>query len=140
VESNGVEAGHPLLDNQDEETHHHIIRENAHILFGTGHSSRRKGKCKYDRNELEAAVEALPLKQQQTVRHSGANLAMPKSTLQDYLRPNLPKKVEAETAVLRQHSSALLPQLTNMNKLLHQFHLALEEVRGQRRELAEPYL
>jgi hypothetical protein len=31
-----------LLDNQDEESHHHIIRENAHILFGTGHSSRRK--------------------------------------------------------------------------------------------------
>jgi hypothetical protein len=118
-----------LLDNQDEENHHHIIRENAHILFGTGHSSRRKGKYKYDRDELEAAVEALPLKQRQTVRHLGANLSMPKSTLQDYLRPPQPKKVETETAVLRRHSSALRPQLTDMNKL-HRFHFALEEVRG----------
>jgi hypothetical protein len=42
----------PLLDNQDEEDHLGIIQGNAHILFGTGHSSRRKGKMKYDRDEL----------------------------------------------------------------------------------------
>jgi hypothetical protein len=38
----------PLLDNQDEEDHLAIIKDNAHILFGTGLSRRRKNKYKWD--------------------------------------------------------------------------------------------
>jgi hypothetical protein len=39
----------PLLDKQDEINHPRIIHDNAHILFGTGASSRRLGKHKYNR-------------------------------------------------------------------------------------------
>jgi hypothetical protein len=35
----------PLLDNQDEIDQPRIIHDNAHILFGTGASSRRLGKA-----------------------------------------------------------------------------------------------
>jgi hypothetical protein len=97
-----------LLDNQDEEDHLAIIQDNAHILFGTGHSTRRKGKYKYDREELDANIRAVHLKDQMTVRNLAGLVGLPTTTVQRFLKPNVVKrKKDGEEPLLVRHSSAL---------------------------------
>jgi hypothetical protein len=119
----------PLLDNQDEENHHGIIQQDAHILFGTGHSSRRKGKYKYDRDELAEAVKRVPLKQRQTIRNLSSAAGVPHATIQRFLKPRQPKVAEEllDVAIFKRHTSKLKPTLTELNKL-SRFHFALEQI------------
>jgi hypothetical protein len=130
----------PLLNNQNQENHASIIRDNAHILFGTGHSSRRKGKYKYDREELKATVAAVPQKQRQSVRGLASVIGIPQTTVQDFLKPPKPKPkkdADQEVKILRRHSSALKPKLTEMNKL-ERFHFALDKIKATTTHLQNP--
>jgi hypothetical protein len=52
----------PLLSNQNIENHASIIKQNAHKLFATGHSSKKLGKVKYDNEELLAMIKLIPTK------------------------------------------------------------------------------
>jgi hypothetical protein len=61
-----------LLDNQAEEEHQAIINRSHHILFGTNCHLRQQGKFVYDREELKAAIKALPLKARRTTRNLAA--------------------------------------------------------------------
>jgi hypothetical protein len=109
----------PLLYNQDDEDHLGIIQDNAHILFGTGHSSRRKGKYIYDRVELQANIAAVPLKERMTVRHLAGLVGVPQTTVQRFLKPVGAGRAKAnpEDVVLVRHTSNLHPTLTEENKL-----------------------
>jgi hypothetical protein len=133
----------PLLNNQDEAQHPTIIQQNADVLFGTGHASRRKGKHKYDHTELKVQVKALAFKQRKTVRKTAGRLAIPKSTLQDILKPPLPKKMAQDlrdikgSAILVRHRSKLKPTLTELNKLTR-FNFVLEEINAATRNLVRP--
>jgi hypothetical protein len=129
----------PLLNNQDEENHHAIIQQNAHILFGTGHSSRRKGKYKYDRDELAEAVKRVPLKQRQTIRNLSSAAGVPHATIQRFLKPRQPKVTEEslDVAIFKRHTSKLKPTLTELNKL-SRFHFALEQINPVTMNLRTP--
>jgi hypothetical protein len=133
----------PLLDNQDEEDHARIIHDNAHILFATGASSRRAGKYKYDRDELKVTMKAMPLKQRKTIRKTAGRLAIPKSSLQDIMRPRLPWKLAAQvqetklSAVLVRHKSRLKPTLTELNKL-SRYNFCLEQINRNTLGLQRP--
>jgi hypothetical protein len=113
----------PLLYNQDdEENHHSIIQQNAHghILFGTGLSSRKKGKVKFDQEKLKAAVQAMPLKQRLTTRYLSHKVGVLQSSIQHFLKPPGPWiKIEEDDVgvVLRRHSSAITPKLLDGNML-----------------------
>jgi hypothetical protein len=65
-----------LLDNQPEEEHQAIVKQSHHILFGTKCHLHRQGKFIYDREELKAAIKALPLKARHTTRNLAARLGM----------------------------------------------------------------
>jgi hypothetical protein len=123
----------PLLCNHPEQEHGQIIQQNADLLFETGHSSRRKGKFKYDRQEMEAQIAAVPLKERMTVRHLAGTIALPKTTVHSILKPPLPKRLATEVAetkdgaLLERHRSKLKPTLTELNKLVR-FEFVLEEI------------
>jgi hypothetical protein len=70
-----------LLSNQPEEDHLGIIAAGSHILFATAHSSRRKGKCLYDRTELKEAAFAMAQDKRPTLRHLSAHLGVPLTML-----------------------------------------------------------
>jgi hypothetical protein len=82
----------PLRNNQDEENHPKIINENAHILFGTEHSSRRKGKFKYCRDELKTTIEAVRLKERMNICNLASIIGIPKSTIHSFIKPPKPKR------------------------------------------------
>jgi hypothetical protein len=95
-----------------------IIQDNAHFLFGTGHSSRRKGKYRYDQDKLAKAVKAIPLKSRMTVCNLAGEVAIPTTTIQRFLRPTAAKVkvVEEEQSVLLRHSSNIRPTLTEQTR------------------------
>jgi hypothetical protein len=113
----------PLLSNQPIETHDAIIQANSHILFRTGHSDRRKGKVKYDREEMLATIAAIPFKQRRSVRKLAAKMGIPRSTIQAFIKP--PKG--AKGSLLVRHVSKLKPTLTELNKVTR-FEFALEQI------------
>jgi hypothetical protein len=111
-----------LLSNEPEDQHDAIIQANTHILFRTGHSDRRLGKYKYDREEMLANIAAIPIKQRRTVRKLAAKIGIPPTTIQGFLKPKGGKR-----SLLVRHVSKLKPTLTEMNKVAR-FEFALEQV------------
>jgi hypothetical protein len=106
----------PLLINQpDASTHAEIIREHAHILFGDGKASRRKGKYKYDRDDFKEAVKAVDFKDRRSIRKLAAQVGVPKSTISDFMKPKT-KEAANEQPVLFRHVSKLKPTLTEANR------------------------
>jgi hypothetical protein len=91
----------PLLYNHPEEQHGEIIRKNHHILFEPGHSAKRKGKFKYDREEMERQIAAVPLKERMTIRHLAGTIALPKTTVHNVLKPPLCTMLKAVLVLVR---------------------------------------
>jgi len=119
----------PLVSNQPPEEHAAIISQNEATIFGVAHASRKKGKYKYDRTELMAALKLIPLKKRRTVRKCAGQLSIPSSTLQHILRPKDAEHHDVGVAV--RYKSKLKPTLTEMNKV-SRFNFALEQVNTTR--------
>jgi hypothetical protein len=137
----------PLLSNQAEEDHLAIIQANAHILFGTGHSSRRKGKMKYDREELAEAIKAVPLKSRMTVRHLAGTVGVSSTTIQRMLKPLTDHKAKLKkdgiidnnnnNEELKRHSANLRPTLTDQNRIAR-FEFCCEQINSATMHLRHP--
>jgi DNA-binding transcriptional regulator YhcF (GntR family) len=141
----------PLLINQPEDEHLAIIEANAHKIFRTGHWKRRKGKLKYDPEQLVEAIKALPLKQRMTVRHTAGSVGVPVSTIQRMLRPPAPKPAKiivpaaleddddnfTASKLLVRHSSNIHPTLTADNKMMR-FLYCLEQINPATMGLRHP--
>jgi hypothetical protein len=118
-----------LLNNQPEEDHHGIIAASSHILFATGHSSRRKGKFLYNRQELKEAAEAVEQDKRPTLRHLAAHVGVPLTTLYYLLKGRKPPTYKNGETIFVRHSSKLKPTLTDQNKV-HRFLFASSQVRA----------
>jgi hypothetical protein len=126
-----------LLSNHPGEEEHAVIARNHHILFKPGHSDRRSGKHKYNREELTATVAAVPLKQRMNYRHLATKIGVPRTTVYYFLKPR-PKRISRtiaaaledndETKILKKHSSALKPYLSEEVKQ-HRFLFCLAQVK-----------
>jgi hypothetical protein len=114
----------PLLDNQDENLHNGIILQHRNILFETNQSQRRKNKYKYDRVDLEAQVRAIPLKQRQSLRSLSAQIGVPISSVDRFLRGG---SREDGQAMFKRHVSKLKPTLTDENKV-QRWNFALDQI------------
>jgi hypothetical protein len=126
----------PLLINQDDtSTHAEIIREHAHILFGDGKASRRKGKYKYDRDDFKAAVKAIPLKQRRSIRKLAAQVGIPATTISNFMKPRT--KEEGAVPVIFRHISKLKPTLTEANRF-ERYLFASEQVNQSTVQLMRP--
>jgi hypothetical protein len=69
-----------LLSNHPDEEEHVVIARSHHILFKTGHSDRRSGKFKFDREELTASIASVPLKSRMNYRHLATKIGVPRTT------------------------------------------------------------
>ena len=105
-----------LLNNHPGEDVDDVILQQSHFLFDPDHSSRRKGKFKYDRDKLNAAVQALPRKERITVRNAGRVLGVPSTTLHYLLKDRPPPRKEEDATILVRHCSKLKPTLTDANQ------------------------
>jgi hypothetical protein len=81
-----------LLSNHPDEEEHVVIARSHHILFKTGHSDRRSGKFKFDREELTATIASVPLKSRMNYRHLATKIGVPRTTVYYFLKPR-PKRV-----------------------------------------------
>lgn len=108
----------PLLSNHPDNEHALIIHQNAHI-FAVDHSSRKKGKFKYDRNEIQVEVKKIPFKKRRSIRKLARRLKLPKSSVHDLCKP--------QASTFHRHKSKLKPTLTELNKL-SRFNFALEQI------------
>lgn len=123
----------PLLSNQPEDEHGKIIQQNALFLFGDGKSLRKKGKYKYNRDELREQIKLIPFKSRRSVRKLAAKMGMAPSTMDKYLHPRL----EDEEALIIRHISKLKPTLTDKNKE-ERYLYALDQLNGATLHLVRP--
>jgi hypothetical protein len=112
----------PLLSNQPEDQHDAIIKANSHILFSTKHSERKKGKFKYDREEMLATIASILIKERRSVRKLAAKIGMAPTTIQMLIKPP-----RGKGSLLVRHVSKLKPTLTEFNKVAR-FEFALEQI------------
>jgi hypothetical protein len=119
-----------LLNNQPEEDHIGIIAASSHILFSTKICERRKGKYKYDREEMKQATLSVEQDKRPTLRHLSAHLKVPLKTLYYILKGRKPPKYENGERIFLRHSSRLKPTLTDENKLTR-FMFAVSQVRAE---------
>jgi hypothetical protein len=122
-----------LLNNHPEDTHREIIRANEDELFGDGKASRKKGKYKYDRDELCAAIKMVPFKQRRSVRKLGSNVGMAKSTIHQYIHP----WADDEDPLIKRFISKLKPTLTELNKETR-YAFAIDQLNFATRHLVRP--
>jgi hypothetical protein len=102
----------PLLITQPVHLHPEIIRNNHSFLFADGKASRKLGKYRYDRDEVDAAIKAVPVKLRRSVRKVAMRISMAPSTVHKYVHPRNPN----EEPLLKRGISKLKPTLTDKNK------------------------
>jgi hypothetical protein len=129
---------HTLLNNHPEEEHDAIIQQNSHILFVVKHCDRRKGKYKYDRQQLRANIRSIPYKERRTHRLLASKLKMPLTTVHWLVRdrPQGPRLLYGG-AILKPHRSSLKPKLTNGNKL-HRLLFCMSQLKSSSLNLRNP--
>ena len=76
--------------------------------FKPKHNSKRKGKYKFDRSELRQTVKNLPFKERKSFRDLAIKTGISKTTLH---------RMTKKEKVLKVHSSALKPTLTDEQKM-----------------------
>jgi len=86
--------------------------------FESGAATRRKDKFIHDREELGAAVMAVPSNKRRKTRHLAAVLDLPRLTVHCLLK---------QEKFFKRHTSAVKPKLTTANKHLRILH-ALEHI------------
>jgi DNA-binding transcriptional regulator YdaS (Cro superfamily) len=123
----------PLLITQPVVMHPEIIRNNHALLFGDGKSSRKRGKYKYDRDEVDAAIKAVPVKMRRSVRKVAMRIGMAKSTVNQYVHPRYP----GEEPLLHRAISKLKPTLTDKNKE-ERYTFALDQINMATAHLLRP--
>jgi hypothetical protein len=122
-----------LLSTQPEDKHHEIIRENGHILFGDGKSTRRKGKYKYNRVQLRKEIRGIPFKSRRSVRKLAAKVGIPITTIHKYIHP----RMASEEPLLKRVVSKLKPTLTDKNKETR-YLFAMDQINNATTHLVRP--
>ena len=88
------------------------------LFFAGNGIQRRKGVCKYSRDELRKTVSALPFSQRQTIRELSSRIGVPTTTVH---------RMIWKEGFLRRISSHVKPVLTEENKVARVLY-ALDEV------------
>jgi hypothetical protein len=122
-----------LITEPDVDKHPEVIRNNQVLLFADGKSSRKRGKYKYDRTEVDAAIKAIPHKLRRSIRKVAMRIGMAKSTVNQYVHPRLPDEVP----LLRRAVSKLKPTLTDTNKETR-YTFALDQINMATVHLVRP--
>jgi hypothetical protein len=123
----------PLLITEPADMHAEIIRNNHAFLFGDGKASRKKGKYKYDRVEVDAAIKMVPVKLRRSIRKVAMRIGMAPSTVHKYVHPRYP----GEEPLLRRAVSRLKPTLTDKNKEAR-YTFALDQINMATAHLMRP--
>jgi hypothetical protein len=119
-----------LLSNHPEEDHIGIISAGEHFLFGTAQAMRRKDKFIIPRDEIKAAVLAIPQHERPTMRHLSVKLDLLLTTLYYLLKGRVCKKKEATgSTIFKRSTIKLKPTLTDENKV-HRFMFAVDKIKG----------
>jgi len=103
-------------DNDDDPPPDNVLLD-RHIppaVFDTRMSERRKGKCKHNREELQAKVALIPFSKRRRTRMLAAQLEIPQSSLMCILKE--------KGSVFRRHTNSLKPKLTEANQLARLQH------------------
>jgi hypothetical protein len=101
-----------LLCNHPGEEEHAVIKTNADVLFGDGKLSRKKGKYKYNQEELLEVIRDTPFKKRRSVRKLASRVGIPYITMNKCIHPRL----EGEDPLIKQVVSKLKTMLTDKNK------------------------
>jgi hypothetical protein len=122
-----------LITEPDVDKHPELIRNSHALLFADGKASRKKGKYKYDRDEVDLAIKAIPVKMRRSVRKVAMRIGMAKSTVNLYVHPRYP----GEEPLLRRAVSKLKPTLTDKNKEAR-YTFALDQINMATAHLVRP--